>query len=279
MTDYGNYLSASAPPAPSYDPPPASTEEARLLILKALAGSLEITSIEIVELRKLEGFKIVVLCDDSGSMNGVISNSDFQNPYSAQLTRWEDLKQNVDKVIKIAMALEHDGIDLYFLNRQGQKNVKRWEDIQHLFDNEPNGSTPLSKAVRTIISEKSIGEKKLLLVIATDGEPNDGYSGDSPAIFEGVLKNLDHEKIFISILACSDDKVDVQYLDRMDRKIPHLDVTDDFQTEKREVLKKGILKQFSRGDYVVKVLMGPVLPKWHNIDGKADAKGGCCTII
>jgi len=43
-------------------------EEHRLKQLKKIVNKLEITNMEVQDLRKLEGFDIVFLCDDSGSM-------------------------------------------------------------------------------------------------------------------------------------------------------------------------------------------------------------------
>ena len=62
-------------------------------------------------------------------------------------------------------------------------------------------------------------------------------------------------KIFVNIVVCTDDEDAVSYLNRWDCKIPNLDVTDDYKTEKEQIKKiKGKKYRFSFGDYVVKVM-------------------------
>ncbi len=206
-------------------------------------------------------------------MNELINggpNSGSQDPYVKPLTRWEDLKQSVKAIIKIATTLNDQGIDLYFLNRKGATGVTDWKDVKDLFVAKPKGHTPLTEVISKIISKKTDAEKRVLIVISTDGEPYDINGYDNPQRFKQLLKNRDSDKFFISIIACSDDKQDIHYLEDLDKYIKHLDVTDDYNTERLEVLRKGRTHRFTRGDYVTKALMGSIIPNWHKIDGKAD---------
>jgi len=246
-------------------------EEHRLKQLKKIVNKLEITNMEVQDLRKLEGFDIVFLCDDSGSMREVMS-IDSKNVYDKPLTRWTDLIQNIKIVIQLAIALDQDGIDLYFLNRPGKKGVKDWHDIKDIFDNPPAGHTPLSDAILKIMMDKADSEKRVLIVIGTDGEPDDGNNGDNLKRFQQVLQTRDIDKFFVSILACSDDPRDVKYLEHLDRHVKHFDVSDDYNTERKEVLANKKTFKFTRGDYVTKVLLGPIQRNWHVLDGKADKK-------
>jgi len=59
--------------------------------------------------------------------------------------------------------------------------------------------------------------------------------------------------------------------------VPRVDVTDDFVTERAEILRsQGRGFPFSFGDYVVKALLGPVDPVFDALDG--GRVGGCCSV-
>lgn len=251
-------------------------EEKRLARLKKCVGELEITASEVQDLRKLEGWDIVCIADDSGSMNEVM-HVDKSNLYDKSFTRWADFLENIKGVLKISMALDGDGVDCYFLNRPPCLNVKHWRDVKEQFERKPHGHTPLTDKLEEVMNRMIDGEKRVLIIIGTDGEPDDGKNGDSFARLKRVLLKRNHHKFFISIMACSDQPEDIRHLNNLDQHVKHLDVSYDFLTEKRKVLHKGIMKKFTRGDYVAKVILGPILPNWHKIDGTAD-KGKCVTM-
>ena len=77
----------------------------------------------------------------------------------------------------------------------------------------------------------------------------------------------------LRILACTDDNEAIAYLDRVDRNCPRVDVTDDFVSERHEVLRaQGPGFHFTFGDYVVKALLGAVDPMFDGLD---EQKGWC----
>ena len=92
----------------------------RLEKFKKVAGKYEIKPEYCLKLRQLEGFEIVLLCDDSGSMSTII---DDKNPFGIKMSRWDELKNIVDATMEIATSLDRNGIDIYFLNREPVYNV------------------------------------------------------------------------------------------------------------------------------------------------------------
>lgn len=59
----------------------------------------------------------------------------------------------------------------------------------------------------------------------------------------------------------------VAYMNAWDKSIPLLDVCDDYQSEKREVLRaRGPNFPFSHGDYCVKLLLGSVDAGMDSLD-------------
>jgi hypothetical protein len=214
---------------------------------------------------KLRGIQIVILCDDSGSMN---QTGSFDKLFNRYLTRWEELKQRVKIILEIACILDSDGVDIYFLNRSPIYNVKNVNQLDYIFSIEPNGSTPLDDTIKRILIEKSliILETKLLIIIATDGEPDGGEQGKY-----NFIKTLHNRKpienIPISIMACTDDENVMKYLNKIDRQVKYIDVVDDYENEKKEIKKvQGESYPFTLGDYIVKTLIGPIDPELDNKD-------------
>lgn len=67
--------------------------------------------------------------------------------------------------------MDSDGIDVYFLNRRPLLNVTNTQVLQKEFNTRPQGYTPITRTLRTILAAKRnvSYEKKLVVFIATDG--------------------------------------------------------------------------------------------------------------
>lgn len=125
------------------------------------------------KLKNLHSFKIVFILDDSGSMNKQLEESPL-NKNSYKATRWDELQEFIKISIEIANAVNPDGCDVYFLNRRMVKNVKKPEEISSSFKKKPSGFTPITKRLTTVLRNNMpnvLNDKKLLVVIVTDGEP------------------------------------------------------------------------------------------------------------
>ena len=162
-------------------------EDFRMAKLQQLAQTYEIRSDWIVRLRQLENFCITLLCDDSGSMGTLCSagGASASNPYARQTTRWDELKNTVSILVQLITALDASGCcDIYFLNRPPMLGVSDVAQVQVAFANPPQGFTPLTRLFLQIVHDKArvLAEKKLLLIVATDGQPTD--DGGNPRIQE-----------------------------------------------------------------------------------------------
>ncbi|CAF0795701.1 unnamed protein product [Rotaria sordida] len=213
------------------------------------------------KLRGLHGYEIVFICDDSGSMKtpiGSVSGSGRQ-----QSTRWEELKKTVSIVVDLASTVDPDGVDLYFLNRKPLLHVHSSKELIPTFAIPPNGATPIVRVLRQVLHDKKqeIQKRKLLIVIATDGIPTDNNGQPNVPDFYQVLarERIPIDRVPVTIMACTDDQKCMSYLNDWDRAIPNLDVVDNYESEKEEILAiQGKSFPFSFGDYVVKILMGGV---------------------
>ncbi|CAF1370795.1 unnamed protein product [Adineta steineri] len=259
----------SLSPPPSYASVVNELREEYQHNFDELIRRFNISPIFAEKLNKLKGYEIVFICDDSGSMKAPLG--DVTNPLGPQKTRWDELKETVSIVVDLASVFDPDGIDVYFLNRESMVNVRKSSELENIFAVEPEGSTPIVPVLRQVLREKrnQIYERKLLIIIATDGVPTDERERPDSHTLEHVLKNERRpiDRIPVTIVACTDDDTCMEYLNDWDEKIPNLDVIDDYESEKKEIQKcQGKDFPFGFGDYIVKILMGGIDSWIDNLD-------------
>jgi hypothetical protein len=254
-----------------------SYDDAQQNKFASIIRQYEISDSSARKIRQIEGMEIVLIIDDSGSMNTPC------NPGSStvkSITRWDEVKNIVGQIVDIASVMDKDGVDLYFLNRATVKNVSDAHQVSYLFNNVPTGSTPMCQVIRKVLQEKQaeIVEKRLLLIIFTDGEPDYCDSGEKGT--ETFYKILNSERnpqknIYTTIVACTDDENVMTFLNKCDKKLTNVDVVDDYASESAEISKaQGSKYKFTYGDYIVKILIGSVDPEFDNLD---EVKS-CCII-
>lgn len=254
----------SVPSAPSAPPLHDQTTGIRIDALDKFRDVVEKYGISMffaLKLRQLEGYEICIICDDSGSMTNLTTQPN--DPFMKVESRWQEAKKSLKIVTDIASIFDPDGIDIYYLNRNPIFKVGTAEELNLYpqFNITPNGSTPLGETIQRVLTEKAkiISERKMLLIIFTDGEPN------NMQLFKSVLANRKPiDNIFVTIVACTDDDKAVGYLNGLDKQIRNLDVCDDYLSEMKEIKRvQGQGFNFTFGDYITKILLG-------SIDGTMD---------
>ena len=253
-----------------------SETDARLHKFKSIIMRYNINYDFAFRLRALEGFEIVLIIDDSTSMLTPIVDHPYRkylSPFDPLPTRWDELKQTVSIVVDLASTLDSDGIDIYFLNRPPMR-VHDSSELEETFSRLPKGPTPLVRVLSDVIRLKRVNahDRKLLILIATDGIPTNEQGNSDIAQLEKTLRTERQpieDRIHITFIACTNDLTVVGYLNQFDKKIPYVDVLDDYASERAEILAvQGSLFPFSFGDYVVKILMGSVDPWFDQLDEK-----------
>ena len=234
---------------------------------------------------------MVIVADDSTSMN---TKSDCNQ--EGIESRWDEQYMMVKMLLTLCNIFDEDGVDVWFLNRGVVNNVKDIQDERLVasFATLPSGATPLTETLSHVLrKDKSGSQLPKLVFIVTDGCPNKRGTGESDVKgFRHVLATRDAEASFISIVACTGDNKTMSYLNSWDKEIPHLDVIDDFISERNEVRRvNGRNYPFSYGDYVVKALLAPLDDRYDRLDetlplefrikeGGSVLKGaGCCCIL
>lgn len=172
----------SAPPI--YDhvvtPQPSNidTKTQREAKFREIVDKYEISMDFAGRLQQLQGFKICFIFDDSGSMNSPLNDSPLNNENTLlKATRWDELQYFAKIGLEIANLFDPDGTSIYFLNKKPSPvhNIRHESELVPLFADRPRGFTPLARVLDQVINENSqyLNEKKLLILICTDGEPTD----------------------------------------------------------------------------------------------------------
>mmetsp|Transcript_7294 Transcript_7294/g.21542 ORF Transcript_7294/g.21542 Transcript_7294/m.21542 type:complete len:298 (+) Transcript_7294:1283-2176(+) len=226
----------------------------------------------VTDLMSIAGTDVVVVADDSGSMNCVANPENHMNPQ----TRWEELRTTLIKLAHMLLVVDHtDGFHVQFLNDPTWHEVHTKQHVEALFmGRRPGGRTPLAERLRPILDgswhpKGHSSETEVILLVMTDGEPSD-------CTFDG-LKQLVQQKVanvFVTFLMCTeeDDVVD-QYNKYLDH-IPGVDITDDYASEKKEVEALG--RKLSYYKWLAKATLGGKMPKYDKMDEAG--KGGCCVV-
>ena len=234
-----------------------------------LAAQYEFHPGAIKALYQLQNYEVILIVDDSGSMNQTLSAT-LAQPYDPLITRWMELKQRLIPIWKIVHSVSPKNLDLYFLNHDPVQNVSSVEQLETILDKTvPNGYTPLTSVYQTVLEKHENTESKVLIIIATDGEPNVNGCPDTDA-FAFVLRNRLHpDKCPTTIMACSDSERDMAWLNQLDKQITFFDVVDDFENECNEISSvQGPTFRFTKGDYIVKTLLGSIVELYGKLDSK-----------
>ena len=185
------------------------------------------------------------------------------------MSRWDELKYFAEICIEVANIFDETGTDVYFLNRPTARNIHTPDELEPHMANQPRGYTPITKAILNVLLDYNpnvLGDKKLLIVIVTDGEPTDEKGEVDIDGFKHCLVTRP-PYVHTTIVACTDEEDTMDYLNHWDKDLPRLDVLDDYKSEKNEIVAvQGKGFRFSFGDYVVKSLLGSIDPELDNLD-------------
>ena len=205
-------------------------------------------------LTRLLDYEIVIVCDDSDSMKSPI--------YDTERTRWDELCSMVKIIVDIGVIFDSNGVDLYFLNRPAFNKVKDPKTIEQAFTSPSSGHASLPSLLTRIFQSKLAQrgrDKKLLVFVATDAD----HEEHLPELERVMQEERQMETTFVSFLLCNDDQTSGQHLDRWDRTLMNVDVNENYRSEREKIRRCQQQKDypFSYGDYVMKVLVGAIVPQ------------------
>jgi len=182
-------------------------------------------------------------------------------------TRWLELKKLSATIIEFVTAISVNGLDIYFLNREKRSAVNSMIGLQTAFSAAPSGGTPLIATLRQIYYDKiniASKDRKLLIIVVTDGEPTDGSRTD---LYNTLVEITRGGNVHVSFAECTDNAEDMEYLDAWDGCIKNFDNTDDYREELQRVkMVQGMQFKFDYTDYVIKILLATFVRWYFNLD-------------
>lgn len=232
-----------------------------------VAHKLDLESAMVEDLLRWAGTEVVVVADDSGSMQNM-------GNMQQRTTRWEELKLRLAQLLDILLLVDDgSGFELRFLNNGRPVMIKSHADLQACWQwARPVGRTPLGTVLKDYLRPSTLEQDRLVMVL-TDGCPSDVSFEQLQAMIRGKS-----EGVFCSFMMCTEeDDVVEQYNSKVD-PLPGVDVLDDYLSEKREVEAKG--KKLSLNQYLVKSVLGPKFTKWDQVDeAKAKPQNCQCSVM
>jgi len=267
-----SYNASSTGAAPNASPIAPPIDRREMLILRGILDRFEIRLAQAVDLNVLRNYEIVIIADDSGSMG--------LRDMGAKVNRWEELKETLSLIIEIGGCFNACGLDINFLNRPKVSNVMSPSDSHFVsaFASVPRGGTPLTRKLNTVVAESS-GGKPVLLVILTDGVPDDGPTNFGNALRNVVGRRTTSTEFRVQIMACTRDDQAVGWINRLHGELKEIGVTDDYDSERAKVLLSGRMREFSRGDWVMKAMLGPISSKFDDMDEQQRDSSNCANCI
>eukprot|EP00754_Rhynchopus_humris_P043333 Rhum_TRINITY_DN3157_c0_g1::Rhum_TRINITY_DN3157_c0_g1_i1::g.9811::m.9811 len=246
------------PPAAAAPAGVSAADAERISRLTEVLNKHEITIADADDLGSLEGYEVVVIADDSGSMS--LHTADRRS-------RWAELGETVTTILEVATCVV-DSADVFFLNRAAVFDVRSGDDarLREAFNTGPSGSTPLLETLRGVVERKMDCERPVLCLVATDGEPNGGPANFARYVRKVIAKQETRTTFKFQFLACTDDDDSVAWLDKLDKEFKEVDCTDDYRSEKQQILATGKVQHFRRSDWVMKALLGPICAKFDGMD-------------
>jgi hypothetical protein len=109
-----------------------------------------------------------------------------------------------------------------------------------------------------------------LVIIFTDGCPTSDNKTSRDAIneFKQTLQGRNPmNRIFVTIVASTEDEYSLKYLNNWDKTIPNLDVVDDYKSERKEIYSASkVDTSYTYNDYIAKILLGSFVKEIDELD-------------
>jgi len=210
-------------------------------------------------LKQLINYEVIVLMDDSGSMEG---------------KNWKHARKVMIGVVEKAIKYDTNGIEVQFLNRSEKTTVSTKEEVEELFTRvRPTGLTPLGERLTEVCntcigaynkSGPSKTQKNFLIIAITDGIPTGTNVYTAVRDVAKELENLNAPRAYLGIqfVQIGTDKAATAFLKKLD---DDLKGSGDNQVDRDIVDTVPYTGKKLTGEELVKILIGAINKR---IDGK-----------
>jgi len=239
--------------------------------LEAILQQFDITIAEANDLVDLDNHSFVILADDSGSMKNSSLSAEELNSNAEPRSRFDEARQAASMIIEMASCFSDRGTDLYFCNRRSRQHIKSMndEEFQRAFDKLPSGPSNLGQRILEVGERAAVRmgvERPILIFVLTDGlvDKQDLFENNVEALMKKKTKAKGNFKL--QLMACTSNAEDAEWLSQLEYKFEAVDCIDDYQEELKQVIRARKTKTFTRGDWVLKAMLGPISKKHDNLD-------------
>ena len=225
----------------------------------------------------LSEYNLEIIVDDSGSMKERDTGLSKSPSGFPQLSRMEELKIRLRSVTRLLSLVTKKTITFRRLSNYEHPTVINdlsAEDIELRLNTEieqlsSGGGTPLISALKQSFEEARTDNGQTIVIIFTDGIPNDSYQRSYYEVYERaegfreLLKDIRHWKpgafFPISLMACTDQPECIEWMNKLDRDFENVQVSDDYFSERQEVYdSQGGFFPYTYGMYIAASILGPV---------------------
>ena len=190
------------------------------------------------------------IVDNSGSMRSTdgtrVHRKRGGEEVAIKSSRWEELCQGISFHGECATALrapteftllnQAESMQTIVCGMPGQDVAGELAELKRFVATEPTGTTPLCGAIRAVVAKirdmapsLRARQKKVVLVIASDGEATDGRVQDCMAPLKGL-------PVWVVVRLCTSEDSVVDYWNQIDNDLElDMDVLDDVKAEAKEV--------------------------------------------
>ena len=236
-------------------------------IRSVLGGPMEGSLWLAHRLAALSNYELDFIIDNSLSMN---QRDGMQNPETGLImTRLEEAIHRLSNIADLLSYIPVKGITLRTLSGDHTPVVIDCQAPPHeiagqikkyleFVNHSPRTSnTPLYTALSTSLNENRNSPNPRIIYVLNDGMPNSGGGPDS------VCQLLRHgrcgEKNPVCLIACTDDRKSIAWMNDADEIAENIHVIDDFESEKRKIkAKQGQNFPVTEGFYGMSSLLGAI---------------------
>lgn len=162
---------------------------------------------------RLSEFDFVIGIDTSGSMGEPVKAG-------SSTTRWEAVQESALTMIRDSQKIDQDGLGLVLFGSKVESfdGVTADKAREIFATREPRGSTPLAEALDACFALAGKSDKKDVIIIFTDGVPDDKDAAAQRIIKQANSQENDDDctVLFIQV---GDDKSATAYLQSLDDEL------------------------------------------------------------
>ncbi len=155
-------------------------------------------------------FDYMLLVDQSGSMGEASTRLQGR-------TKWQEVQEFAEQFARYAEQYDDDGITVIKFNSHATvyDGVKATAVHDLFTKNSPNGSTNLAAGLDEAFKKKFSSQKKAIIVVLTDGEPN-SEEAVKTSILNAVAKLESDSQLNILLIQVGEDAHAAKFLDMLD---------------------------------------------------------------